>query len=525
MPNAVPQPIQQSEPDNLTSSDAVDSIVAKADQVAWATRSTQNRASVLLGVKDLLVEKAESLHKALTLHPDREIFDTIATELFPLAEAIRWNCKTGIKILAPRSISHWGLNLFLGRMSGEVIREPLGTVLIIGTWNYPIFLTAVAALQALLAGNAVILKPAPGCEAVTQRIAELFINAGVPRTIFKVIGTSVGDVDAALQSGVELVVLTAASKTGRVVGAKTAEHLIPMIAELSGCDAMFVLPSADLERVADVIAFGFRLNSGAVCMAPRRLILRDETAEKLLPLIAQRLAKLSEFNCRKSSIEPAVVLVADALQQGAVKLSPLVEWDLEVVELNYQSEFDFVRCKPIVLDHVQPQMLVAQKDMFAPLLSVLRLPDIKNPTGKNTSKNNLLDDFVRCNDLCPYALSASVFGEAETARQLAKRTNAGAVTVNDLIAPTVEPSVSFGGRKLSGYGVTRGAEGLRQMSQEKSILVRHGSFLPHLKTPKISDNLLSQGLFAFVHGKSWSVRLAGIKSMIKSQLGSKKPPS
>ncbi len=463
-------------------------------QRKWANVACKQRASAALELRHLLLEHADDLFSKLDSRNVRSISEFISSELLSLAEACSWNAKHVSNILSVRKFRRFGLNLFLGRLRSEVIREPLGIVLIVGTWNYPVFLTGVQMLQALLAGNAVVVKPAPGAEAVTRSLKDLFVRSGFAADLMHITDSEPGNVDDWIDAGVDLIVMTASSRTGRAISEKAAKKLVPVIAELSGCDAMFVLRDANFDRVADAIVFGLRLNFGATCMAPRRVFVAEDQANNLLSKLQPRVAQLKSHVLRDDTKRSLTGILQDALQQGATFVC-----DCPTIESLEES--GPVTARAIVLDKVTSSMNVAQADLFAPIISLMR----------QTSDD--LADWVRCNDQCPYALTASVFGNADQAVQLAKRINASIVTINDVIAPTIEPSLSFGGRGESGFGTTRGAEGLRQMSREKSIVVREGNFLPHLEAPTEDDESLLKGLFTWLHGRTLRKRIEGIRTM------------
>ncbi len=489
--------------EHASASLSIDLEASRSAQQAWALKPISHRTRPLRKLPRLLIENARALHDALTRKSDRRFADTLSSELMPLAAACQWNCRNAKRILRPRHVRHWGLNPFIGRLSVTTLREPMGIVLIIGTWNYPIYLTAVTAIQAIIAGNAVIIKPAPGCEAVTSRIAGLICECGLDQALLIVLGSDVTAAERAIEAGVDLIAVTASSQTGRKVATKAAEHLVPVIAELSGCDSLIVLDDADLDRVADTIAFGLRLNGGATCMAPRRLLINNETWEQLLPKLPARLAEVPSAAIDQATRSRVNQLIDAAIIGGAIRL------DLggQFAETTTDQS---ATCRPMIVDHVNPAMELANADIFAPLLSVIR---VASPGSKTDDYDS---EWVRINNQCQYALTASIFGDSIRAKKIASLLQAGVVTINDAIAPTIEPSIGFGGRKESGYGISRGEEGLRQLTQEKSIAVRLGRFLPHLQKPLASDDTLMQALFQFLYGPSLTKRLAGLRTMIKT---------
>src|SRR5690606_29010790 len=143
--------------------------------------------------------------------------------------------------------------------------------------------------QALAAGNAVIVKPAEGCEPLLRRFAACVFSAGVPAQLLQILDSSVAAGQAAMEAGVDKVFLTGSAATGRAVLAQLSQRLTPATMELSGCDAVFVTDRADLTRVARCLAYALRLNGGATCIAPRRVFVSPTHEERLCQLLIEQL--------------------------------------------------------------------------------------------------------------------------------------------------------------------------------------------------------------------------------------------
>ena len=509
----------------------------RSAQRRWGSLSCYDRAAAIRRLPDILSRRCEAMHRGLAIHPDRTLADTISSEILPLAAAAQWNRIYASGVLRERRLSRRGGNLFLGRLRVRTVREPLGCVLIIAPWNYPIFLTGVPLLQALISGNAAAVKPAPGCEAVTAMLLEAFIEAGVPEELIISLSSDVSEVDDAFGRGIDCVVLTASSDTGRAVARKAADRLVPVIAELSGCDAMVVLPGADLDRVAAAVAFAMRLNGGSTCMAPRRLIADAQTLEQLEPKLREVVATLPPLHCRRAVATNVSEVVREAVAEGANVVCGHGEPSAEPETGPASGDpLTVVSVRPVILRNVRPSMRIAQEDLFAPIVAMIDpFMGLDNRGGSREAghvandDNDAISEYFEALraavDDCRYALSASIFGPEPLAVRLAERIDAGVVTVNDLIAPTVEPSISFGGRGESGYGATRGAEGLRQLTREKSIVCRRGSFLPHLRPIDSSSDVMLDGLLSWQHARRWRDRLAGLRKMLQAakRTGSDRP--
>jgi delta 1-pyrroline-5-carboxylate dehydrogenase len=148
---------------------------------------------------------------------------------------------------------------------------------------------------------------------------------------------------------------------------------------------------------------------------------------------------------------------------------------------------------PVLIADATPQLALLKADIFAPVLALVPVRDC--------------EEALHFDEMCPYALGASVFGPGEPARRLAGRIRAGTVTINDLIVPTADPRLSFGGHGQSGYGVTRGAGGLLELTCVKTISLRRGLFRPHYQPTIAVDETVFRQYLSAAHRSSWSERV------------------
>lgn len=437
------------------------------------------RVHVLRAARHKMAADAERFVAALSGTLPRTGADTLTAELMPLLDACRFLEKNAADVLRPRKLGRRGRPFWLRGVAAEVHREPLGTVLVIGPANFPLFLPGVQALQALAAGNGVVWKPAPGGRAVAELVRRALEAAGLPPDLLRVTDESVEAARAALADSPAKVVFTGSHESGCAVLGELARSATPAVMELSGADAVVVMPGADLSRTAQAVAFGLRLNGGQVCMSPRRLFAERETMRRLLPLLTRELATIPAVSLTERTAALLNELVTEARAQGAKVL----------------GEVHAAAQPALLVTDARPAMRIARTDVFAPVLSLLELP--------------LLSDLAEAYAACPYRLTVSIFcarSEEAQARALGLGLRAGTVLINDLIAPTADPRVPFGGRGASGFGVTRGAEGLLEMTAPKVLLLRRGGMMRHLSPTSERDTPLLASLIRVVHGGSWRER-------------------
>ncbi|WP_182866972.1 aldehyde dehydrogenase family protein [Rhodopirellula sp. JC639] len=459
----------------------------------WDQLSSKQRCRIVGSIAGALCDRSDELIQACASPQRTDPVETITSELLPLCAALKFLGKRGAKILAPRRLGMSNRPAWLLGVHSVVRRVPLGTVLVLGTWNYPLLLPGVQLAQAIAAGNRVRLKPAVGAERASQILVECFHAGGVPEDQLVLLDSDTSAAVHAISEGVDLIVLTGAAETGRKVLESAAPMLSASIMELSGCDAVIVLPGADEQRLIAALRFGLSFNASATCIGPRRLMVQsadhDTAVERLKPVLADMPPAIVHPAARQGVAD----LVAQALAAGAVDC--LGRYDH--TQLREQGVMS-----PLLLDHVTADHAIASADVFAPVLSVIRVDDI--------------DHAVHLVNECPYRLAASVFGPASEATRVAERLNVGTVTVNDLIAPTADPRLPFGGRGQSGFGVTRGPEGLLAMTAAKVISRRRGPVAPHLRPRAESDQEMLHGALHAMHGGGVRKRLAGLRRIVRS---------
>ena len=386
---------------------------AREAQASWALQSIPARLRVVRGLRHLIAEHACELAEAAAAVGERPVAEKLASEVLPLADACRWLERQAARVLAPRRCGKEGRPLWMRGVSFEVQRQPFGVVLVIGAANYPLFLPAVQALHALVAGNSVLLKPAPNTLGVATAFAEFTRIAGLGHGLLAILPAEIQSAGSAIAQGLDKVIFTGSSENGRDVLRQLASQSTPAVMELSGNDAVLVFGDADLDLVVRALRFGTRWNGGDTCIAPRRLFAVEAIADDLRVCLSQ--TGFGSLQFERVSDEAAAV-------QGAMASS--------------------------------------------------------------------------------FALGVSIFSrDVSKARAIAGSIKSGFVLINDLIVPTADPRMPFGGAKASGFGVTRGDEGLLEMTFPHVVALRRGNSRPHL------DNLGTgaAGLFCSyilaVHGK------------------------
>jgi acyl-CoA reductase-like NAD-dependent aldehyde dehydrogenase len=462
-------------------------MISKQAVTSWAGCTLEDRLDILRDARHRMAAQAEAFAAAISPDLARSKADTLAAEVLPLLDAIRFLERNAKRVLAPRRLGSRGRPAWLLGVAAEVHREPFGHVLIIGPANFPLFVPGIQAMHALAAGNTVTWKPGKGGAGVASLVAQALAAAGMPAGTLTVTDECVEAAQIALAAQPDKVIFTGSEASGRAVLSTLAASGTPAIVELSGADAVLVMPSANLNRVAKAVAFGLRLNGSAVCMSPRRLFATPSSMAALLPMLEAALANVPAVKLDDATAARLQTMLFETMTAGARVL----------------GDFNPSAQKPLLVCNATAQMSVARSDIFAPVISLITAE----------SELHALDQYAQC----PYALTAAIFcdrRDEKKARSVAKMLKAGTVLINDVIAPTADPRVPFGGRGASGFGITRGAEGLLEMTAIKTVLIRRGGSTLHMDPVQDNDVPLVAGAIAALHGRGFAMRWAGLRRLV-----------
>lgn len=409
----------------------------RSAQQRWSGQPLRTRLRLLRRLRGQIAAAAKQLAAASSDARGRPMAEALTAEVIPLAEAIRFLEREAERILRPQRFGVWRRPLWLGGVRSEVRQEPLGVILIIGPGNYPLFLPGVQMVQALAAGNAVLLKPGQGGGAAAAALVDCAVMAGFDRDLIQLLPETVEAATAAMDAWPDKVIFTGSAAVASSILLRLAERLIPAVIEASGCDALVIRADADLELAANAAAFALTFNGGATCMAPKRIFVHRDVAHKLV----RRLAK-TKGDCGTFS-ETEQMAIHSAVSAGAQKVS----------------------VAPLLLAGVASDSPLWQSAIFGPFSLIATFESDAEVTA-------------RVND-CPFALGASIFTrDPAAASRLEAALNVGLVTINDVIVSSADARLPFGGRRRSGFGVTRGAAGLLEMTATKAVTRSSGRFRP-----------------------------------------------
>jgi acyl-CoA reductase-like NAD-dependent aldehyde dehydrogenase len=427
---------------------------ARRAQEAWGALPLAERCERILRFRDAVVDRADEIVDLLVLECGKPRHEALLHEVMAVADFATFFTKVAPETLAPREIK-----LHLLKHKRSFLRyEPRGVVAVISPWNFPFQLPLRDALIALVAGNAVIIKPSEVTPLIALKIKEVWDSAGLPEDILHVC-TGYGPTGAALiDARPDFVVFTGGTSTGRRVAAACGERLIPCVMELGGKAPLIACADADIERTARGIVYGGFSNAGQICISVERVYAHREVHDKLVERVVALTQELKQGDPSKDFVDVGAIIfphqievaekhIADAVQKGA---------KLRAGGKRVSGAGQFF--EPTVLTECNHQMTVMTDEIFGPIVPIMRV--------------NTEEEAVRLSNDSQFGLNAYVFSvDRDHARRLAERVNAGTVLVNDVLLNGAMPDAPFGGIKLSGFGRTMGEDSLREMCNVKHISV------------------------------------------------------
>ncbi len=427
----------------------LDAIVASARraQAGWAARSVPDRADAIRPLKRRILSAAEHVAEVVAAECGKPMEEALLAEVLPNADVVDYWTSVAEELLAPETLELDPL-AYPGKIA-RVHRDPRGVVALIVPWNYPVAIPLRTIVPALVAGNAVVLKPSE----VTPRSGELlaaFFEGLLPEGLLQVVqgGPEVGA--ALVRAEVDAVVFTGSVQTGRKVAVACAERLIPCSLELGGKDAAIVLDDAPLERTARGLVWAAFTNAGQNCASVERVYAVAGVADQLVQRVVERTADLvAERDLGK--------LTTDA-QAGIVRrhLEEAVAGGAEVLAGGVPAEGDRA-IAPTVLRVKDEACALLQEETFGPVLPIVVVADE--------------DEAVARVNASRYGLTASVWTKrVARGHALASRLRVGVVTINNHGFTAAIPSAPWSGVKETGLGVTNGPHALGELVRPRLVL-------------------------------------------------------
>jgi aldehyde dehydrogenase (NAD+) len=412
------------------------------------TRPLAWRRAQLQALRTLLTDHAEELGDALRADLGKGPTEAFTTEIGFTVNEIDHTLAHLRAWLRPRRTR---VPLALAPARARLVREPLGTVLIISPWNYPVQLALAPLVGALAAGNCALVKPSELAPATSAALARLLPRHLDPQAVAVVEG-GVPETTALLEQRFDHVFYTGNGTVGRIVMTAAARHLTPVTLELGGKSPALVEPGTDLAAAARRIVWGKFMNAGQTCVAPDYVLAVGETAGALEPHLA---AAVREMYGDDPASSPDYGRIATTRHFD--RLIGFLGDGRTVVGGGHDRDSRYLA--PTVLADVDPTAPVMNEEIFGPVLPVVRVPDLDAAIS-----------FINERDkpLALYAFTAS----SASRRRLEAETSSGALSFGVPNAHLTVPGLPFGGVGASGMGRYHGEHSLDTFSHTKAVLAK-----------------------------------------------------
>lgn len=437
---------------------ATDAVIEQAIESArhaqknWANTSGTERGRILRRAADIIRERNRDLSILETYDTGKPLSETLYVDATSAADALEY--------FGGLAGSLTGEHIPMGENWAYTVREPLGLCVGIGAWNYPTQISCWKGAPALACGNAMIFKPSETTPLCALKVAEILIEAGLPKGLFNVV-QGLGEVGAKLVSDarVDKVSLTGSVPTGRKVYAAAAAGIKHVTMELGGKSPLIIFEDADIENAVGGAILGNFYSSGQVCSNGTRVFVHEAIKEKFLERLSARLREADigdpldeETNFGPMVSERQMKIVQNYIEIGQAEGARLICG-------GERLDRDGFYLEPTVFADVRDDMTIAREEIFGPVMSVLDF-------------NDEADVIARANDT-EFGLSAGVFtNDLSRAHRVIAQLEAGSCFINSYNDAPVE--APFGGAKLSGVGRENSKAAVEHYSQMKSVFVRMG---------------------------------------------------
>jgi succinate-semialdehyde dehydrogenase/glutarate-semialdehyde dehydrogenase len=427
--------------------DAVDGVVEKAHAawLEWRRRPVEERAQIVGRAGELMLERKDEFAALVTREMGKRIQEA-AGEVMLAASILDYYAKNGPRFLEPRQIEV---------MQGDAVveNEPIGVILAIEPWNYPLYQVVRVAGPNLVLGNAILLKHAELNPQTALAIEKCFRDAGVPEGVYTNVFLRIPDVEKVIAHPlVQGVTLTGSARAGSSVASLAGKHLKKSVLELGGSDPFIVLDTEDLGRTVKAATMGRMQNSGQACIAAKRLIVTEDIYEPFVEGLKQAFTTFSPGDPSDPSTSLAPLSSEQAAKDLHAQIQDAIDKGATVVTGGGRPDHAGAFVEPTILTDVTPEMRAYSEELFGPAAVVYKVASE--------------DEAIELANDSEFGLGAAVFSsDLDRARSVADRIEAGMVWVNSPAGSSAE--LPFGGVKRSGYGRELSELGMFEFANRK----------------------------------------------------------
>lgn len=430
--------------------------LARDAQRRWREVPIKQRAEILLRFHDLMLQHRDEALDVVQWETGKARRDALE-EFLDILVTTRHYARDAKRLL--RSRKHRGA--FPGLFDVREHHLPKGVVGIISPWNYPLTLAISDAVPALMAGNAVVLKPDSNTPLSALWPVDIMRRAGLPEGLFEVIVGAGSRLGPQIVANSDYLMFTGSTAVGRLLAAQCGDALIGCSMELGGKNAILVLEDADLDRAAEVAVRASFANSGQLCISMERMYVHDAVYDGFMERFLQRVRGMRLLPAVGWGADMGSLISASQLQSVDAHVRDAVDNGATVLAGGrHRPDLGPFFYEPTVLSDVNESMAVCREETFGPVVSVYRF-------------SSLEDAVHRANDT-EYGLNAAILSrDTRAASALAPRLRSGTVNINEGYAPAWGATRStMGGVGDSGLGRRHGDEGLLKYTERQTVVTQ-----------------------------------------------------
>ncbi len=429
--------------------------ILRTHQKEWANNGIDKRIEVLQQWKNIVENNKEKLVEALCIDTGRK-WETILEVNLVASSINRWCSIAKEYLIAPHQKDS---SIPFIKLQQELV--PFELVGVISPWNFPLLLSLIDTIPALLAGCAVVVKPSEVTPRFIKTMEEIISEVPLLKNILKYIEGD-GSTGAALVNKCDLICFTGSTATGKKVYDAASKKMIPVFLELGGKDAAVVLDGANVELATSSILWGSTANAGQSCLSVERVYVQENIYnEFLISLIEKTKAiKLNAANINEGEIGPIIFEkqaeiinnhLQDAIEKGAIIMYGNTQ--CELINGGYY-------CTPTILTNVSHNMKIMQEETFGPIIPVMKF--------------STKEEAIALANGTIYGLSAAVFAKTnEEAIEVGNQITAGAISINDCALTAIMHEGEKNSFKLSGIGGTRmGPSAIKRFMRQKVFIIK-----------------------------------------------------
>jgi succinate-semialdehyde dehydrogenase/glutarate-semialdehyde dehydrogenase len=436
------------------SDEALEEKIASA-ATAWESyrlTSPQERAGWLRAAADVLDADAGAVAELMTTEMGKTLASAKA-EVAKCAKALRWYAEHGPALLEPQPRDAGAV----GAQQAYVDYQPLGVVLAIMPWNFPLWQAMRFAAPALMAGNVGLLKHASNVPQTALYLEDLFRKAGFPADVFQTLLIGSGAVERVLRDDrVAAATLTGSAPAGRSVGATAGDVIKKTVLELGGSDPFIVMPSAHLEKAAEVAVTARCQNNGQSCIAAKRFFVHADIAEEFTRLFAEKLSALKVGDPMDEDTQVGPLATEQGREDVEKYVQDAVDKGATVVVGGQRPDGPGWYYPPTLVTGITPEMAMHDEEVFGPVAALYTVSG--------------LDEAIEIANSHVYGLGSNLWSEDEDERaRFIRDIASGMAFVNGMV--TSYPELPFGGAKQSGYGRELTEIGMREFMNAKTVWI------------------------------------------------------